>query len=250
MSQLNPSPASQAASGLPARRPRQKLEPGVNDLAATHPEVAALWDTDANDGLLPSQVLPGSNRKVWWRCEKGHRWESAPYTLTISGSRCPCCAGKRVIPGETDLATRYPDIAALWDAERNAEPPSQVMPATKKKYWWRCGKGHRWQAAVYSLTLLGSGCPYCSGHKPVPGETDLAARYPDIAALWDTERNDRPPTGIPPSSRATAWWRCEKGHRWQAQVHSVVTGRSCCPACAGRSRPRGEGLSANRKTSL
>jgi len=224
----------------PPRRTKQRLEPGVNDLAVTHPEVAALWAADLNGDLAPRQVLAGSNKKIWWRCEKGHVWQAMPYALTIGGSRCPCCAGKKVIPGETDLATRYPEAAALWDSERNACSPAEVMPASKKKYWWRCREGHRWQAAAYSLTLLKSGCPYCSGHRKISGKTDLATLYPDVAALWAADRNRMDLTATAPTSRKAAWWRCERGHLWQAQVCSVVSGRSRCPVCAGAYRRRRE----------
>lgn len=233
------------------RRTKQRLEVGVNDLATTHPEVAALWAADLNDGLMPQQVLAGSNKKVWWRCEKGHTWQAMPYALTINGSRCPCCAGKKVIPGETDLVTRYPEAAKLWDAERNKEDPTRVMPATKKKFWWRCDKGHQWQAAAYAVTLLGSGCPYCSGHKTISGKTDLATRFPQVAELWAEDRNGEPASQVAPTSRRTAWWRCGKGHLWQAQIHSVVSGRSHCPECAGRfRRSRAEVSQAQTKTSL
>lgn len=233
------------------RRTKQRLQPGVNDLATTHPEVAALWDEEQNGDLTPQQVLAGSNKKVWWRCEKGHSWQAMPYALTLNGSRCPCCAGKKVIPGETDLVTRYPEAAKLWDYEQNRDDPSQVMPATKKKFWWRCEQGHRWQAAAYAVTLLHSGCPYCSGHKTISGETDLAARFPQVAELWAEDRNGEPASMVAPTSRKAAWWRCGKGHLWQAQVHSVVSGRSRCPECAGRfRRSRGAPMQTQVNTSL
>ncbi|MBQ4587207.1 MAG: zinc-ribbon domain-containing protein, partial [Clostridia bacterium] len=33
-----------------------------------------------------------------------------------------------------------------------------------KKAWWKCDKGHEWQARIASRNK-GSGCPYCSGRK-------------------------------------------------------------------------------------
>ncbi len=41
-----------------------KLQIGVNDLAATFPELAAQWHPDKNGDLLPSMVTAGSNKKV------------------------------------------------------------------------------------------------------------------------------------------------------------------------------------------
>ena len=217
-------------------RTKRALIPGINDLQTTHPEVAALWDEERNGALTPCQLLSGSNKKVWWRCEKGHAWQAAPYSLTISGTRCPYCSGQKVIPGENDLVTRYPEIATLWDSEHNDISPNEIMPTSKKKYWWRCKEGHYWQATASSLTLLKTGCPYCSGRRKIPGKTDLATRYPEIAALWATDRNEMDLSTVAPSSCKSAWWRCEKGHYWRAQIHSVTSGKSHCPYCAGRFR--------------
>lgn len=230
-------PTEQTPIVTDGKRPKQKLVSGVNDLAARYPEVAALWDEEQNGDLKPTQILPGSNKKVWWRCERDHHWEAPPYVLTIAGSRCPYCAGRKVIPGENDLETKYPEVAKLWDKTANGEiDPSQIMPGTKRKHWWRCKEGHSWQAAVYSLTLLNSGCPYCGGHKAIPGETDLATRFPKAAALWAVDLNEGVSASqIAPRSRKPAWWRCDCGHEWRAQVHSVVVG-SRCPACAWKRR--------------
>ena len=48
----------------------REVRAGVNDLASTHPHLAAQWDRDKNGALAPQQVTAGSSRKVWWRCEK------------------------------------------------------------------------------------------------------------------------------------------------------------------------------------
>ena len=238
----------QLKSGCPYCANRKEISE-ENSLATCYPEVAALWDEELNDGLKPNQVLPASNKKVWWKCEKGHSWQTAIFAVAKNGTRCPCCAGKKVSPGENDLATRYPDIAKRWDTEKNDIAPSQVMPASKKKYWWRCEQGHTWQAAVHAMTLLNSGCPYCSGRKVIPGKTDLATRFPNKAAWWAEDLNDGvPATEIAPTSRKMAWWRCEEGHCWEAQVFSVTSDKSDCPECAQKRTEAGR--IAREKTSL
>lgn len=45
---------------------------GVNDLATTHPEVAAQWHPTRNGTLRPSDVMGGSRNKVWWLGPCGH----------------------------------------------------------------------------------------------------------------------------------------------------------------------------------
>lgn len=140
--------------------------------------------------------------------------------------------GRKVVPGVNDLATRCPEAARLWDGERNGAEASQVAYGSKKKYWWRCDRGHRWQAAVYSLTLCASRCPVCAGRRADPGATDLAAQRPEVLALWDREKNTVEPTQVTPGSHRRVWWRCEQGHSWQAMVFSVATGGRRCPICA------------------
>ena len=38
-----------------------------------NPALAAEWDYEKNGDLRPEDFTGGSNRKVWWRCEKGHK---------------------------------------------------------------------------------------------------------------------------------------------------------------------------------
>jgi very-short-patch-repair endonuclease len=61
----------------------------------------------------------------------------------------------------------------------------------------------------------------------------LVTEHPAIAAQWHPELNtelDLPQIG--PGSHKSAFWQCDEGHVWQAQVHSRVAGTGC-PQCAG-----------------
>lgn len=197
-------------------------------------EWLAQWHTEKNTSVAPGEVSPGSHCMAWWRCEKGHEWQARVYSVA-AGSGCPYCAGKLPIPGETDLATTHPHIAAHW-SENNAEPPSSVTAGARKKVLWRCGKGHEWEASVFSAVAEGIGCPYCSGKRPIPGETDLASTFPELAACWDRERNGAlTPDRLLPSSHEKVWWRCEAGHSYQAAVFSRTRRKgSGCPYCTGK----------------
>ena len=42
--------------------------PGETDLASRFPALAKEWHPTKNLPLTPDHVLPGSERKVWWRC--------------------------------------------------------------------------------------------------------------------------------------------------------------------------------------
>lgn len=140
--------------------------------------------------LLPTQVISGTRRKVWWRCPKGHSWRAAVYSRTTLGTGCPVCTGRQVLAGENDLATLYPDIAAQWDEEKNgALHPSNVTAGSNRRVWWRCEKGHSYRAVIAQRVQRGDGCPYCANRKVLPGFNDLATAAPLVAKQWHETLN-------------------------------------------------------------
>lgn len=209
--------------------------PGKTDLASQYPELAAQWHRTKNGDLTPEAVLPGSHRKVWWICEKGHVWQSAVKSR-VSGCGCPVCADRKVAPGENDLAATAPLLAAQWCAEKNGLlTPLDVVAGTRRKVWWRCEKGHVWQATIASRTSGGVGCPVCAGKRIVPGENDLASWFPAIAGQWHPTKNGAvTPDMLAPHSNRKVWWLCERGHAYQATVCARTENGSGCPYCAGR----------------
>jgi len=47
------------------------------NLAVVNPSLVNDWHPTKNESLLPTDVTPGSNLKVWWKCEQGHEWEAS-----------------------------------------------------------------------------------------------------------------------------------------------------------------------------
>jgi len=215
----------------------QRLLPGENDLASRHPEVAKLWHPGRNRGLTPAEVMPGTHRKFWWRCDSGHAWEALPSAL-IGGSGCPYCAGKKAIPGETDLATTHPQLAAQWHGEKNgALTPGEVSQGSEKRVWWQCGLGHSYQAMVFSR-VEGTGCPYCAGKKAWPGFNDLESQYPGLMREWHPTLNgELQADSLTKGSHRAVWWQCGEGHVWKAVVYARTRpGGTGCPVCAGTTK--------------
>lgn len=117
---------------------------GFNDLATTHPQLAAQWDQEKNE-LLPTEISYGYAKKVWWKHTVTdrfgkiwvHSWQASPNSRTNRSSGCPYCANKKVLPGFNDLQTAFPELAEKWDAQKNAPlTPRDVTPATPQKVWW------------------------------------------------------------------------------------------------------------------
>ena len=213
---------------------------GENDLAATHPELLSQWDQARNGQLTPQQVTAGKKIKVWWTCDKGHSWRATIQSRAIHGTGCPVCSGKLVIPGENDLATAFPQLAAQWHPEKNGQlTPQEVSPFTNRKVWWLCPQGHAYQAVVAARASTHSSCPYCTGKKVLAGFNDLATKHPSIAAQWyDTLNGELTPQMVTAGSKKKVWWQCADGHVWKAVIYSRTGIRKAgCPVCAGKVKP-------------
>ena len=210
----------------------QKLLPGFNDLATRNPGLAAQWNAEKNGDLTPQQVMPHSNKKTWWRCEKGHEWMAA-ISSRSNGYSCPYCNNRRTLPGYNDLATRDPELAAQWDYDANAPlTPNQVMPHTDKSVFWICQKGHHWKAPI-SRRSTGKGCPICANMKIIPGLNDFATLRPDLMKEWDYAKNgDVSPQQLSEKTDKKVWWCCKLGHEWQASLKFRARGKVGCPICA------------------
>ena len=126
-----------------------------------------------------------------------------------------------------------PDLAKQWDHERNTPvTAADVTAFNNNTFWWICNEGHRWMATV-SNRSKGEGCPYCSGRKAIPGVNSFDVYYPEIAGEWHPSKNGSMlPSDFSLGSNKIVWWRCGKGHEWQATIFDRVNG-SECPKCKG-----------------
>ena len=65
-----------------------------NCLETVNQHLAMEWHPIKNGNLTPGDVLPGSHKKVWWICSKGHEWQAAIHNRN-KGNKCPYCARLR-----------------------------------------------------------------------------------------------------------------------------------------------------------
>ena len=197
----------------------QKPIVGLNDLATTHSELAA-----QADGWDPASAKAGTNKKVKWRCQRGHNWDAVVSNRALLGSGCPVCSNLKVLSGFNDLATTHPELgkqADGWD-------PRTVIAGTNKKLLWRCSLGHNFNMSGNTRVRRGLSCPICSGQKILRGFNDLATTHPDISAQM--VKGD--PTTVSKGSDKKFLWRCESGHNWTTTVGSRTQGAGC-PYCQG-----------------
>ena len=206
-------------------------------LAKKQPALLSEWNYEKNGILSPYGISFSSMKVVWWKCTKcGYEWRASVNRRNrIDGTGCPNCAGKVVHQGENDLQTKYPVLMIEWDYEKNHIAPSDCLPFSSKKVWWKCTKGHEWQARIADRTR-GKSCPYCSKKRVISGENDLKTVFPGIAKEWDYDSNgELKPENVFPFSNKTVFWRCSNcGQKWESKISYRTSDGRKCPYCSKR----------------
>ena len=123
------------------------------------------------------------------------------------------------------LSVTHPDLAK----ELVGTDPRTISQGSVKKFLWRCELGHEWISNVNNRTANSSACPFCSGHKVLPGFNDLATTHPELAKeLIGTD-----PKTISKGHRKKLKWKCSMGHEWIVSVSSRSIDKTLCPFCSG-----------------
>ncbi|MEE0686776.1 MAG: zinc-ribbon domain-containing protein [Lachnospiraceae bacterium] len=198
-------------------------------------ELLQFWDFERNE-VLPKNVSSKSNRIVWWKCEYCNKsYEKSIYQF-VSGSRCPDCKQKRrintYVKKHGSLYDKAPFLVDEWnDVKNEGYTMDSITPHSNVKYWWKCRVCDReWQASA-SVRIKGHGCPFCSGLNATESN-NLQIVAPKLASEWHPNKNgDLTPDLIKPYSSRIIWWKCTRGHEWQASISNRYQGRNC-PKCS------------------
>ena len=109
---------------------------GFNDLATIFPHIAKEWNYERNGQLKPNNVTFGSGKKVWWKCDKGHEWQTAINNRTSNNHGCPYCTGEKSLVGVNALLTINPILASEWHPTKNNDLlPQNFKPNSNIKVW-------------------------------------------------------------------------------------------------------------------
>jgi len=209
-----------------------------NCLKTLYPLISNQWHPTKNIELTPYQFVPGSHKKVWWKCPQGddHEWKTAIGERTGNNTGCPICEGLKVVKSNC-LETTHPELCNQWDYLKNRQlTPKNIIAGSSKKVWWKCDKGddHYWKASPNNRTTHDSGCPVCTNQKVVKSNC-LENIYPELAKEWHPTKNKLNPSDVSLKSTFRAWWKCPKGddHEWATRVVERIDGTGC-PVCSGR----------------
>lgn len=204
----------------------------MNNHKAINSALIREWHPTFNDGLLPEDVTAFSHRMIWWLCKQGHEWQARIYNRS-DGNGCPYCSGWAVSK-DNCLETVNPILASEWHLTKNGSlTPTDVTAFSHKRVWWRCTKGHEWQAVISSRNNNGTGCPYCSGRVACE-DNCLEKLRSDLIKEWHPIKNGKlTPKDVTAFSNKKVWWFCKKGHVWETTVCNRTSGKGC-PYCSGQ----------------
>ena len=138
----------------------KKVLPGFNDLMTVNPVLAKEVSPDSK--IKATEVTVFSNKKLLWRCSKGHEW-GAIVNNRSGGRGCPYCSNQKILPGFNDLATTNPELTEEI-SPRSKIKATQITAGSHKKILWMCNNGHEWKSIVKDRSK-GHGCPKCFGSK-------------------------------------------------------------------------------------
>ena len=222
-----------------------KLVVGENDLATDAPKVAAMLSE--KDKHFAFKVTAGSKRKLTFVCpDCGHEFETDVFhaVRSVSGGTtgCPVCAGQKVVSGINDIASQYPEVAAML-SEKDKHIAFEVTAGSTKKAVFVCPDCNQEfespiRRVVNSMNHGHTGCPVCAGQKVVSGINDLTSQCPEAAAMWSSN-NKLSASEVAVKSNRKAFFKCRDcGQEFEAMIQNVSnavdTGTSGCPVCAGK----------------
>lgn len=220
---------------------------GHNDLATTHPHLAATaigWD--------PTEYQAGSEKTLLWGCENDgcdETWEQ-PVKKRIQNNGCQKCSNSwnYLQVGYNDLATTHPHLAKeLVDID-----PTTVKEGANIRALWKCSKPscqHEWRTVIANRAQKHSGCPVCQGRVAKYGVNDIYTQYPHLVVQvygWD-------PRTIPVGSKKRLMWKCDKKEcswKWLADAYSRTVGGTGCPSCTNRVLNKGYNDLATKRPDL
>ena len=198
-------------------------------------ELMKEYDYDKNTDFVPEKLTYGSDKKIWWKCSKGHSYPAA-ISNRVRGQGCPYCKGKKVLKGFNDLKTwciennRF-DLINEFDNYKNDFTIEDITVGSGKNVYWICPNGHSYRTTLNHRIKMNTGCGICSHKLFLSGVNDLVTTHPHIAEEFDVNKNKIMPNEVMAGNNNKKYWFiCSKGHSYKSTLLNRKKGRNC-PEC-------------------
>ena len=205
-----------------------------NSLYILYPQIASEWNYEKNNNLNPKNYLPKSGKYVWWKCKRGHEWQTRICDRINNKGivGCPFCSNIRLLEGFNDFNFKNSHLLKYWNYEKNSKiTPNSILFNSSKKVWWICPNGHSYRKEINKKEDRND-CPICNNRRIMKNFNDFGTLFPDILKDWNYEKNNINPLTLGKSSEYNAAWKCHKcGYEWEARIIKRCNGLKACPVC-------------------
>lgn len=224
----------------------KKITFKARNIGVTHPHIAKLFHEELNSPLCVEHITPGSNRRLWWTCEKGHPdFHALVLSMTKGKTGCPICMKKDKMK-DVCVPNKYPELMKDWDHELNKDlDPYIISYGSSLMVNWKCHDcNHKWPTVVNSRTISKTGCPACfkkrhsihmSQRDLFPKNNSILKKYPNLCEIWDYKLNNPiKPEHLTEYSQRLVYWKCPLcSNSFQDRVVRMthIKVAKLCPVC-------------------
>lgn len=190
-----------------------KVIPGINDIFSTHPWIKSLWNYELNN-IDPTTINQSNRLNLWWTCPiTKASYQRQLHRQLAAGPVSVYMTSSKVLSGYNDLETTFPDIAKLWDYDKNEDSPTEVMPFSHKRRWWKLPNGESVELEIRSI---------CQSQDKYLNLETLGEAYPEVIDIWDFKKNKKTPFEILKTSQEKAWFISKTNTSVQREINQVV----------------------------
>lgn len=219
---------------------------GETDLLSVIPEAKNMWDYSKNE-LEPTKLLPKSDKRAYFKCNKGHSVLRKIADFSRSPF-CPECAKQSILLINNAIYTNL-----FWDYKKNKDIDlNSLIQSARQMAWFKCPDcGYEWycQTSFWNKTRHCKCCGFDGKtYQPVANDiVTLRMAIPEIINIWDYESNgDNTPDSLSKSSNYKASLICQKGHKYERRVYDMFKedgSLKACPYCNEKRKKACDGVS-------
>ncbi|NUU06187.1 zinc-ribbon domain-containing protein [Leifsonia sp. C5G2] len=200
---------------------------GINDLATTHPEVAAEFHPSELSRTSPTNLSSNSEMLIDFLCANEHTYRARIYDR-VRAAGCPECVRNANAASKKNLVATHPAVAAEWHPSANGDlRPEHFTHGSNEEVFWLCPKGHDYEQRI-DRRAAGYQCSVCSRRRLVIGTNDVATEHPKLVTEWHQYLNyPKKPNEIFPGTEKY-YWKCKAaGHKTHQSIPHRLKSKGC-----------------------
>lgn len=212
---------------------------------ASHPK--ARWWSDKNE-LKPWQISKGSNKKIYFDCDKCNHYFSSTLCNILGGNWCPFCSHRKLCDNDDcgecfNRSFASHEKSKYW-SNKNKLIPRQVFLNSNNKFDFKCDKCiHYFTALLSSISSdkKPTWCPYCFRKKLCDNNDcddcfNKSFASHEKSKYWSS-RNDVFPRFIFKSAKNKYYFNCNNcNHEFNSSIYHVTSTKlpRWCPYCTNQ----------------